>query len=72
MTNYQRAKHIAELQVGIDEDVKWSVENLNPKELYSTAFAEGFMYCEGIHRKAFDSWKDTSVTQIVVDVEEAE
>ena len=58
MSEHAQVKHIAELQAKLDEDVKWDIKNLKPDELYASAFAEGFMYSENIHRKAFDSWNE--------------
>ena len=58
MSNHAEAKHIAERQAENDADVKWDIENLKPDDLYVSAFAEGLMYSENIHRKAFAFWNE--------------
>ena len=67
MSEYNEIKKIAELQAKTDADVQWDINNLLPKEIYVSAFAEGFMYSEEIHKKAFDGWmeklKNQGVTQ---------
>ena len=56
MSKYDRVKHIAELQIKTDKDVRWEVENSTAQEIYATAFAEGFAYCDNIYLKTLDSW----------------
>ena len=55
MSNHAEAKHIAERQAENDTDVKWEIENSTAQQIYVTAFAEGFICCDNMHRKLFEN-----------------